>query len=251
MSFACCALELEAKAPVKPLSGAERKQAAIARAGGLCAQPGSQKGCVRIVNAQSVLPLQEIEKVCGVIAKQDEYKVEVRTEDLKKCPVEYAKVKSGAGVVIVVVNDEKSSSLMVSPDEHWAVVNIKSLDEGLKTAEARDKFYASRVRKQIIRAFVLATTGNGSQYTKNFFYAKKISDFDLYNEFVPADSAGHCKVALAEMGVTPVRYANYRAACREGWAAAPTNDVQKAIWNELHEIPTEPMVIKPEKHPAE
>ena len=38
----------------------------------------------------------------------------------------------------------------------------------------------------------------------------------------------------------------YRKACEEGWAPQPTNDVQKAIWDKVHAMPTEPLKIKPE-----
>ena len=36
----------------------------------------------------------------------------------------------------------------------------------------------------------------------------------------------------------------YRQACQEGWAPAPTNAVQRAIWNKVHQIPDSPLVIE-------
>ena len=32
----------------------------------------------------------------------------------------------------------------------------------------------------------------------------------------------------------PYIESTYRKACREGWAPAPTNDVQKAIWEDIN-----------------
>ena len=49
---------------------------------------------------------------------------------------------------------------------------------------------------------------------------------------------------MEKCGVTPLRIATYRQACREGWAPAPTNDVQKAIWDKVHAIPKSPMKIE-------
>ena len=33
-------------------------------------------------------------------------------------------------------------------------------------------------------------------------------------------------------GIPTLRHGTYRSACEHGWAPAPTNDVQKAIWEE-------------------
>ena len=47
-------------------------------------------------------------------------------------------------------------------------------------------------------------------------------------------------------GVSTLRFATYWQACKEGWAPAPTNDVQKAIWDKVHSLPTAPLKIAPE-----
>ena len=44
----------------------------------------------------------------------------------------------------------------------------------------------------------------------------------------------------------PVMMVTYGRAVREGWAPAPTNEYQKAIWDKIHAMPTEPIKIKPE-----
>ena len=49
----------------------------------------------------------------------------------------------------------------------------------------------------------------------------------------------------------PYRLTTYRKACEEGWANPPTNDVQKAIWDKVHALPTEPLKIKPEEKKTE
>jgi len=38
--------------------------------------------------------------------------------------------------------------------------------------------------------------------------------------------------------------ARTREACQEGWAPAPTNDIQKAIWNEVRQLPAKPIKIE-------
>jgi hypothetical protein len=34
-------------------------------------------------------------------------------------------------------------------------------------------------------------------------------------------------------GVTPAKMATYKKACEEGWAPMPTNQYQKAVWEEI------------------
>ena len=45
-------------------------------------------------------------------------------------------------------------------------------------------------------------------------------------------------------GVKKERRIPYRVAVQEGWAAPPTNDYQKAVWNEVHAIPDKPLTIE-------
>ncbi len=50
-------------------------------------------------------------------------------------------------------------------------------------------------------------------------------------------------------GIDTVRTDTYRRACQEGWAPAPTNDVQRAIWEQVRADkergPTKPITISP------
>ena len=54
---------------------------------------------------------------------------------------------------------------------------------------------------------------------------------------------------LPEAGFEPAVVATYLTACREGWAPAPTNDAQRAIWaralSEKERGPTNPILILP------
>ena len=47
-------------------------------------------------------------------------------------------------------------------------------------------------------------------------------------------------------GIGIITIASYRRACEMGWASAPTNEFQEAVWDEIHQLPTEPIKIKPE-----
>ena len=50
--------------------------------------------------------------------------------------------------------------------------------------------------------------------------------------------------ALNGRGLAPEILANYYEACERGWALAPTNAAQKAIWKKVHQIPDKPITIE-------
>ena len=70
---------------------------------------------------------------------------------------------------------------------------------------------------------------------------------EVLHDRVPMDKVQAIGAYLAAHGVTPLVTAHYRQACKQGWAPAPTNEYQKAIWDQVHEIPTEPLKIKYQK----
>ena len=51
------------------------------------------------------------------------------------------------------------------------------------------------------------------------------------------------------LGIDMLRKVSYKKACIEGWAPAPTNDIQKAIWEQVkadkERGPTNPLKIPP------
>ena len=62
------------------------------------------------------------------------------------------------------------------------------------------------------------------------------------------------KSAAKARGIIPGKRAVYQKACEEGWAPAPTNDVQRAIWEkvkaEQSEKPSNPIRILPGQKPS-
>ena len=194
--------------------------------------PNSQKGQIIFVNKQNRLPKNEIDSVCKTIEKAT------------KCKAAIGSIE-GAKIAIEIVDDATSPLMTAYPEDYRAIVNIRKLDKSLK-GKAFEKFYVSRCRKELLRAFCFACGAGGSQYPNNIMAIGDITDLDLYDEFIPGDTATICQTRLLRIGVTPVRFATYGKACREGWAPAPTNDIQKAIWDKVHAMPTAPIKIKPE-----
>ena len=49
---------------------------------------------------------------------------------------------------------------------------------------------------------------------------------------------------MAKFDVKRARHIPYKLAVMEGWAPAPTNEYQKAIWDKVHAAPKNPMKIE-------
>ena len=215
----------------------------VAKAGGMVEKPNSSKGRIVFVNTQNDIPASNIHlavrSLADILAK---YPVEIA----EASPANARKLKERfkADIAVVIAAEADAPGLLAAPDENWAVVNVRALTRNLKTEAAKAKFYEARCRKEIMRGFVCAAGGFGSSFPGNIMNVAKIEDLDLCEEFVPFDKVGVVKQHLKASGVVPGRFATYRTACREGWAPAPTNDVQKAIWDKTHQIPDKPITIE-------
>ena len=224
--------------------------AIAAKAGGMVEKPNSSKGRIVFINTQNDIPASNIQlaikSLADILAK---YPVEIAEDNPARAGELKERFKADIAVIIAAEND--APTLLAAPDENWAVVNVRALLRNLKTDAAKAKFYEARCRKEIMRGFACAAGGIGSSFPGNIMNVTKIEDLDLCEEFVPFDKVGVIKQHLKDCGVTPGRFATYRTACREGWAPAPTNEIQKAIWDKVHQLPTEPIKIKPETKKVE
>ena len=77
-------------------------------------------------------------------------------------------------------------------------------------------------------------------------------DLDLFaGARPPIDVLNRVLRAMPKYGLERWEQYTYREACEQGWAPAPTNEYQKAIWEkvkaEKERGPTNPITIKPPK----
>lgn len=206
------------------------------------AKPGSQKGSVLFINTQDVVPGDLFKSLAADLAKETGFNIGYA----KVAPGEPSDVKAAANAdfAVVIVADDKTPALLSAIEDGWAVVNVKKLDQYLSTPEDKAKFYNARCQKEVLRAFASIGGGMTSQYPGNIMNTTSVKDLDLCDTFIPADRLQDMTKYLAKRGVTPIYMAYYRQACKQGWAPAPTNDVQLAIWNKVHEVPDKPIKIE-------
>lgn len=165
-----------------------------------------------------------------------------------KAPLAFAQEKMANDkplmIIAVVEKCPELPALSVFPEERIGIVNADKLQGGDDPSLPE-----IRVSKEIWRAIGFVG-GIGFSPAENDimqpYYTLKELDDNRYPFIQPMNMAKMQRMHK-RFGVKKARRIPYRVAVMEGWAASPTNKYQKAIWDEIHAMPTEPIKIKPEE----
>ena len=152
-----------------------------------------------------------------------------------------AVAKDASGVVMLVDGAEDAPLMTAYPEEHLALVNMTALSKNASSGVRQD-----RVEKLTWRAIGhLVGCGAPDGYTCVMKPLRNMADLDaMPNKFIHPASFFKARPYFDMCGVTPARKGTYESACQQGWAPAPTNDIQKAIWDKVHAMPATPMKIQ-------
>lgn len=261
IALACCVCWGEGKAlsssPEDPVVKAariqEKKRVFL---GPKVTKPNSKQGTIAILSAQDKVSAGEFDAVLGMIFKTAKYDTRVskiKAESLWNCSA-FLRIKSDekASVAVFVIDNSEMPVSLVAPEEHWAVVNISKLCAGLPENDLlRGRMLSARARREVVRALALASGGGSSQFENNIMNVTRIEDLDATQEFLPVDVLARVTQHLEQIGVTPAYERFYYIACKEGWAPAPTNEIEKAILQRVQEKrergPSNPILITPKK----
>ena len=208
----------------RKLSGAERraKRAAMIKAeGGLVTKPYSGRYIV-IENAQKT------------IAENDLVPQGQGISDIFQFPVKI--VKKGergtkTAIHITVSDDQGAPTLLIAPEIPWAQVNVRSL----AADGANGDVLIARTQKEIWRAFMMCCGASNSNMRPCIMRTiRSLADLDAESIRVPCPESMMKVWNAGEMlGLNRPEIMTYKAACKAGWAPAPTNDVQRAIFDEF------------------
>jgi hypothetical protein len=215
----------------------------IRRTGGDIEKPNSQRGKILVVNSQKVVPSDGLIKAVEELRKKSRLNI-VFSESNEKASVanaESLKKKSGADIVVFITECESGPMILNAIDDGWAIVNVNAV-----TKEARnDVFKAARVRKEMLRAFYSIAGSMNSNFPNSLMQSiRSPRDLDKVGDIVPVDVHARTIENLKSIGITPTQITSYLQACKLGWAPAPTNDIQKTIWDKVHAAPKNPMKIE-------
>lgn len=231
-----------------PEQWAERKQQSMMkRFGGTVRKEGSAFGKVVFLNAQKTVAAKDLKRTLDYIDDEIHPLWELKEVDSVKLTNPSADIAKAGGKVGVVIGESADlPALTVAPEEGWAVVNVAPLKDG-----AEGEKLAHRVRVELMRAFALASGAAFASRDPIVMVPgiRTASDLDPLQEFsYGVDVRFAVSRNLPGFGVTPWNQKTYKQACEEGWAPNPTNDVQKKIWDKVHQLPTNPLPLeKPAK----
>jgi len=203
-------------------------EAVLKKTGGIVAKRG--EGKIVIVNCQNTIDEKLISEranrlgrllKCGVEIRRGEWNVSVKTPD-------------DANFAIYVIRDDKLPMSLIAVESGWGAVNTENLDSG------------DRFSKELTRVFALTV---GAMCSRNINspmqpVANPKSLDKIMTDNIMRDMIDSLRINMKARGMTETKVATYRKACQEGWAPAPTNEYQKAIWDEVRKLPEKPIQIK-------
>lgn len=211
----------------------ERIKAWKRHTGGYVTQQDPGNGMVAIVNSQS--------RIAGKVLKRVAKYYRDFTASMPFEVVDAKPPRNATYTVTVVEKPDCEHPLTIWPESRRAEVNVTPLAKDVASKQVIE----DRVLKEVSRAIALLV-GGGSQYPNTLAGAdggaKRLDGFPGFE--MPPDVFLRIGTNLRMADVRPVRRVTYREACQEGWAAQPTNDYQKAVWDEVHKMPTTPMKIE-------
>lgn len=227
----------KAKAPRSELI----RRAQMRQFGGLVARPGSLRGRVVVADAGAGFGA-EAAAVAEAFATGIRIRVETATTERPTPAGAPALVRRlDAQAALFVTDDAGLPTLLVAPEERWAIVSVARLLNGAPS----DATARRRVRCEIARGLALLCGAADSAFPNSLMSAVTApGDLDsVADEMPPAEVLARMPGYLKGLGVTPLVRVPYRRACEEGWAPPPTNDVQRAVWEKAHAVPDRPLTI--------
>ena len=228
-------------------------RAEISQDGGqLCIWP-ENPGKFLFVDAQDQVPATAIETPALQIVADFNFNGKVvkgKAPDLRGVAGELKTLDANGA--IWVVNDPKLPVVLSAVEDGWGVLNVAPLVADNPDEKKRDE----RVTKEINRLFGFlhgcydASMMPGCVMKPAFGGGVKTVDAVSCVQFSP-ESVNKITSFLRGAGYRPAKRGSYYDACEEGWAPAPTNDVQRAIWSQISSDkergPSKPLTIAPPK----
>ena len=243
-------LHVGSKVQLTPEQRAERRAKKrlqrMIKNGGKLIDMRAMTGVFKFVNCQGKVSLDGMKYMARRL--HDSYNSNFDFAEMKdaftiqSAPDALKKVEASAAVFVVDLPDYPT--VLVAPETKWATVNVAAL-----SADNPDKAKLERrVEKELSRAFA-ALVGHAAIdplcVTKT---ATSLQELDaIQSTDVSSEVMVRIEEGLKANGVKPFRVSNFREACEEGWAPAPTNEYQKAILEEVkagkERGPTNPIKI--------
>lgn len=201
----------------------------IAKMGGYVSKPDKEPGIV-FMNCQTSVPPQMIDQALMTVRHEFHRSCFLRTGEFKGINdlIAQSKDRTKVSAMIAVVDDPSLPQLLSAPDSRVSVINVRPL----MADDPIDDILHKRVWHMVYRGFGIAMGAAWSAQEAGLMRpAENLEDLDKITGRASAPDShfpidAFCRAnKVASGGVQ-----TYRDACLDGWAPAPTNDIQKAIW---------------------
>ena len=232
------------RAEVDALSPAVRreyfKRTSELHSGGIVEKPGAGKGTFLFVDSTGELTegmfardfnmLNRTLKVSPKIVKGKPVTIETAGAAIKEL---------NANAAVFVVSNSVLPRLITASEEGWAIVNMSKLKEGEPSKEVLEK----RITIEVIRGLAqIFGSGNSGMSMSAVTSLKDIDE--LQHPGFPPSAMKICQTQMRKLGFEPKVTASYRVACKQGWAPPPNTEAQRIIWQQVHQIPDNPITIE-------
>ena len=211
-----------------------RRAAAERRLGGYIQAPATGL-VVRVLNRQKAVSPEVVQQCVDDIKKVIGYSLEVHVDEPSD---------GRTAAKIELVEEAGAPTLLIAPEDKWGRLNVARLASDSPDIGTLHR----RFTKELWRCYGMTLGAFNSGYSPCVMRTVfTLADLDRDSSLMPCPLV-YDKIQGVNntLKVDATRRVSYKKACQEGWAPQPTNDVQKAIWDQVHQLPTEPIKIKPE-----
>lgn len=219
-----------------------RVEVDIQELGGLIKRPA--KGYVAICNCQSSVSPKDISALFLMSSKSPiQLNFRVSNAGDKFVLASAKRIMGDANAAIFIVDEPNLPMSLVAMEAKWGLVNVAQL----KQDSPKTLTLIRRLDKLVSRVATNLLGGNMSLQVK--FSAMQpvfsLEELDCLegNAFSPM-ALTQMMFTIGKMGLSMSEDTTYEQACMEGWAPPPTNEIQKAIWDEIRSLPQKPIKIE-------
>jgi len=215
----------------------ERRAAAERRLGGYIQAPATGL-VVRVFNRQKIVSADEVRQSANGIIRVIGYGIEV---------VDGEPSDGRTAARIDLVEEADAPTLLIAPEDKWGKLNVSRL----VSDKPSETTLRNRLTKELWRCYGMTLGAFNSGYSPCVMRTVfTLADLDGDPSLMPCPVVydkiqGVCR----RLNVDINRRVSYKKACQEGWAPPPTNDIQKAIWEQVkadkERGPTNPITIQP------
>lgn len=192
----------------------------------------------RVLDSQKALPHDKVAHMVREMRWDTLVPFEAKAGAAGSTPAELAAsaakllAEPGVGACAIVV-DEPSLPFRIYTDEaNWAVLNIAFLKGDGQGADKLEERFGKMLWRVMARALQVGSVTHSPSVLQPF---ATLAELDANKADKPSPEGVNGLIENARAyGIGTITISTYRDACRKGWAPAPTNDVQKAIWAEFH-----------------